>query len=167
MTTRPSGSAGCRSASKNVATRRTRPTTITAVLVLVLITRMETRCRPGNCRDVRLYLLLFINRPIKCLTFRHTYHNFLVAGTCAFSEDIHSLIHWFTSLSWHWITLLIETVYLQSLLLLLLLLLLPFARCPCCVVQSPSHSTRSNYKPYVVNVQRSATLPANSSLKQQ
>ncbi|XP_023291208.2 rho-associated protein kinase 1 isoform X4 [Lucilia cuprina] len=31
---------------------------------------------------------------------------------------------------------------------------------------SPSQSTRSNYKPYAVNVQRSATLPANSSLKQ-
>ncbi|EDS36200.1 rho-associated protein kinase 1 [Culex quinquefasciatus] len=32
---------------------------------------------------------------------------------------------------------------------------------------SPSQSTRSNYKPYAVNVQRSATLPANASLKQQ
>ncbi|XP_059618164.1 rho-associated protein kinase 2 [Phlebotomus argentipes] len=33
---------------------------------------------------------------------------------------------------------------------------------------SPSQSTRSNYKPYAAtNVQRSATLPANSSLKQQ
>ncbi|XP_053950446.1 rho-associated protein kinase 1 isoform X4 [Anastrepha ludens] len=31
---------------------------------------------------------------------------------------------------------------------------------------SPSQSTRSAYKPYAVNVQRSATLPANSSLKQ-
>lgn len=31
---------------------------------------------------------------------------------------------------------------------------------------SPSQSTRSNYKPFAVNVQRSATLPANSSLKQ-
>ncbi|KMZ10186.1 rho-associated protein kinase 1 isoform X2 [Drosophila sechellia] len=30
---------------------------------------------------------------------------------------------------------------------------------------SPSQSTRSSYKPYAVNVQRSATLPANSSLK--
>ncbi|EDW82277.2 uncharacterized protein Dwil_GK25713, isoform A [Drosophila willistoni] len=30
---------------------------------------------------------------------------------------------------------------------------------------SPSQSTRSAYKPYAVNVQRSATLPANSSLK--
>lgn len=29
-----------------------------------------------------------------------------------------------------------------------------------------SQSTRSAYKPYAVNVQRSATLPANSSLKQ-
>jgi len=28
-----------------------------------------------------------------------------------------------------------------------------------------SQSTRSSYKPYAVNVQRSATLPANSSLK--
>uniref|UniRef100_W4VRL9 Rho-associated protein kinase let-502 n=1 Tax=Corethrella appendiculata TaxID=1370023 RepID=W4VRL9_9DIPT len=32
---------------------------------------------------------------------------------------------------------------------------------------SPSQSTRSNYKPYAVNVQRSATLPANATLKQQ
>ncbi|XP_067640039.1 rho-associated protein kinase 1 isoform X4 [Eurosta solidaginis] len=31
---------------------------------------------------------------------------------------------------------------------------------------SPSQSTRSAYKPYAVNVQRSATLPANTSLKQ-
>ncbi|XP_037936362.1 rho-associated protein kinase 1 isoform X2 [Teleopsis dalmanni] len=31
---------------------------------------------------------------------------------------------------------------------------------------SPSQSTRSAYKPFAVNVQRSATLPANSSLKQ-
>ncbi|XP_064548657.1 LOW QUALITY PROTEIN: rho-associated protein kinase 1 [Drosophila montana] len=31
---------------------------------------------------------------------------------------------------------------------------------------SPSQSTRSAYKPYAANVQRSATLPANSSLKQ-
>lgn len=30
-------------------------------------------------------------------------------------------------------------------------------------IQSFSHSTRSNYKPYAVNVQRSATLPANNS----